>query len=246
MKVAVVIATYWRRDDSTVKHLHKMFLNLCAQTHTQFKVFIVGDHYAKEQELFDVVKQYSNRLDIYCKNNPTSLRKGYFTIRANLWTCGGILARYAALKQAIREDYDVYLHLDDDDIWLPNHIKNYVNVFRQFPLVDFVFSKAQYKQTYLPHNVPAGLAIGMNNLKGAVRPANIVHSSFGFNLKTCGGLLDTLFTNRIATINQIKNKRIKETRLEPFDAVQLKALQPRKCICIPQITCRKLSDVNIP
>ena len=248
MKVAVVIATYCRTNGKSPAILHKMFGCLLKQTHKNFKVFIVGDDYTKKQEFINIINQYNTKLDIYYKNNPVSLRNNCFKLKMNCWTCGGILARYEALKQAIAEKYDVYMHLDDDDIWLPNHIKNYVNVLRTNPRADFIYSKANYKHTTLPRNIPPNLTIKLNNFNQGVKPANVVHSSFAFNLKTTKNLLITLFNARIHTIQQIRDGKIEETRLQPFDATQLAAIKThnKNCILIPQITCKKIDDVNIP
>lgn len=249
MKVAVVIATYWRKDDRSKDILKKMFACLKSQTYKDFKVFIVGDDYIYKDQFFKICEEYkSEKSPIYYSNNNFSCRKNIFTKRINQWTCGGIFARHKALSQAIKEKYDIYLHLDDDDIWLPTHIENYCKIFKKFPTAAFIYSKAIYKKGVLPKNIPENIKISLNNLSSEIKPGNIVHSSFGFRLSKTKNILMSLFNDRMTIIKKIKNKEIKEIKLKPFDAVQLRTLRNKNIpsVFIPKITCTKLTDCNIP
>jgi len=248
MKVAVIVATYCRKNGTSPHILNKMFQNLLRQTHKNFKVFIVGDDYTKRLEFLTIINKYKNKLNIWSMNNKKSLRTSTFKIQQNLWTSGGVYAKYEAIKQAIKEKYNIYMHLDDDDIWRPNHIKNYVKTFRQFPQVDFVYSKAKYYNMHLPRNVPRNLKVRWKNFPRGLRPCNIVHSTFAFNLNKTKHLVLKMFRDRIRLIEQIKTKKIKEIKIRPHDAQQLYTLRQFKksSICIPQVTCIKPTDRNIP
>ena len=79
MKVAIVIATYWRKNNSSKQKLERMFSNLKSQTYKNFKVFIVGDNYTKEKEFFDLCQDYKTpNTPIYYSNNDTSCRDNIF------------------------------------------------------------------------------------------------------------------------------------------------------------------------
>ena len=93
-----------------------------------------------KDEFNKIIKLFSD-MKIYSFNNSYSYRKDYFKIPLNKWCSGGILARFIGIKQAIKEGYKYYLHLDDDDIWINNHINIINNTIKQFPNVDFMVNK---------------------------------------------------------------------------------------------------------
>lgn len=248
MKIAVIVATYQRTNGTTPRILNNMFQRLIKQTHKNFKVFIVGDDYRNSKEFNAIINKYKPRLNIWSKNNPKSLRNSNLKIKVNLWTSGGIYAKYEAIKKAIDEKYDIYMHLDDDDIWLSNHIKNYLNVFKEYPSVDFVYSKAKYCKTHLPKNIPDTISTTLNNFGEGIKPGNVVHSTFAFNLNTCGNLVLKMFVDRIILLKQIQKKEILETRIRAHDAYQLLTIKEnnKSSILIPIVSCIKRTDGNVP
>lgn len=218
------------------------------QTYKNFKVFIVGDNYTDHSEFETLCQSYKG--EIYYYNSPIHFRNGYFNIPINKWSCGGMNSRFIGIKQAIKEGYDYYLHLDDDDFWSPEHIHNVYKYIISFPKVDFMISKSHYKNTILPREHNKIIHKKYNNF--TIKPCNSVHSSWVVNLNTIGDFFIKSMTHRINIINKIKNKHIKETELSPFDAHLLSGLQSLQklkrlnAICILETTVRKKSDINIP
>jgi len=247
MKLAVLIATYNRKNGSTSNFLNRSLTNLSNQTYKNFKVVIVGDDYENEKELYSIVNQYKDKLDIHVFNNKYSCRKNVFKLKGNLWSNGGIYAIYEGMKYIFDQEFDYYFQLDDDDIWTRKHIENYVWVFNKFPEASFIYSKAKYKNTILPKNVPHNIEIKLNNFQQGVKGGNVVHSSFAFKISACKKILLQLYQDRITQIDAIKTNKIKEYMLPPHDAIQLRYMHSlNSSILIPQCTVQKESDLNIP
>jgi hypothetical protein len=247
-KLAIVIATYYRKNESTKKNLIKMFNFLNNQTYKDFKIFITGDGYEKEEELFEICNKYNN-LNISVSNNKKHLRNT-FKIKHNKWTCGGMMARLSSLKRAIDEKYDYYLHLDDDDIWTNNYIEEYIKVINKFPTIAFISCKSKYKKIILPREHHKIKVLKPNNW--TPKPENSVHSTWCINLNIIGNLIIKLYEKRLQKIIDIENNKIKEIKFNPFDAIILNNIHNLKnknkinCILIPKILCTKLTDLNIP
>lgn len=248
MKIAVIIATYCRKQGTSKKHLETMFNYLENQTYKDFKVFIIGDNYSNNNEFETLCKSYKG--NIYYHNSPVDYRKNTFKIAQNKWTCGGSYSRRLAIKKAIEENFDYYFHIDDDDTWDLNHIETYVNNLKIFSETAFMICKANYKNTILPRSHTKITTNSYNNYK--VRSCDSVHASWCINLNILGNLLMSLYDKRISDINKIKNNNIKERRLGPLDANILSNignLQNKgqiKCMCLTSNTCTKLKDGNIP
>ena len=250
-KFAVIIATYRRKNGTSYNNLLRVHKFLMNQTYQNFKVFLVGDDYDNQEE-FDKIVSLFPQDKIFSYNNNISYRTAYFKIAYNKWCVGGILARNIGIKQAVKEEYKYYLHLDDDDIWTNNHIEIINNTITDFPEVDFIVNKSKYKNSTLPKEFhkKSNIAVKYNNFNPI--PRNSVHSSWTINLKTLGDKIINIYNNSIKIIDCIKNKEISEYRLKPHDASILKELNNLqrknkiKCIFIPNCTVQKDTDVNIP
>lgn len=248
MKLAVIICSYDRKNTSSKNILIKMFKMLENQTYQDFKVFIIGDCYTNNDEFENICKSYNNK--IYYENSPIHFREGYFNLKINKWSCGGMNSRLIGIKKAIEENFDYYLHLDDDDFWVPNHIENVVKYINNFPKIDFIICKSKYKNYMLPIEHKQINEKKYNNF--IIKPCNSVHSSWVINLNTLGTIFIDLFEKRLNIINEIKNKKIKEYELNPFDSEILKELfnlqktNKIKAICILEKTVVKNTDINIP
>ncbi len=248
MKLAVVMATYWRKNNKSKEYLLKIFNVLNNQECQDFKLFLIGDNYEKKDEFNEICSSYSG--NIYYENSPIDFRSGYFQNNRNKWTCGGVNATYLGVKRAIEQGYEYYIHLDDDDYWEPNHISEIVSTITNFPEVDFIISKSKYSNTILPREHASITKKGYNNW--SPKPCNSVHSSWCINLKTLGNTTIDIFEKRLMLVNDIKDRKKKETQIYPFDAHCLKIYGNLhktgkiKCICIEKITCKKYGEGHIP
>ena len=254
-KFVVIIVTYWRKNRKTKSYLNRIMAMLKKQTCPDFDIFLIGDKYEKEAEFNSICKSmnllFENRF--YGHNMDFALRD-ILKISRNRWSCGGMTARYHGIKKAMEDGYKYYLHLDDDDMWLENHVEEINKSILLFPKSDFIYTYSKYEHTKLPkENIKK---MDYNNL--IPKEQNIVHSTWCVNLNTLGPLFDKLYTNRIDQINrinQINRMNIhsnKEINYHPFDACLLIAINgcvkkgTIQSLLIPKITCIKESDQNVP
>jgi len=246
IKFAVIVATYWRKNGESVYFLNNLFNCLDKQQYRDFKLFLIGDDYSKHKEFNDICKQYNN--DIYYKNLDTSFRKNVFSIDFNKWSSGGSNARFYGIKEAIKQGYDYYLHIDDDDTWKSNHIQIIYDMLQQWPNSDFIFTAGNMKNKKVPN--PKNCSINYNNY--IPRPGYAIHSTWCINLNTMGNFISNIFKNRLDIINKIKTKQIKETKIKALDALILTKIKNYvkqgiyNTLFIPEVTCNKYGGMHIP
>lgn len=242
---AIVIPTYKRANGKTPQHLRNVAAMLDKQTCTNYKVFLIGDHYEDEDEFNSFASLFPGA---YCHNNPTSYRTGYFKERRNCWAIGGIMAIEHGVKQAQAEGFQYYLHLDDDDTWDPEKLEVLRSHIYQFPHSDFIFHGSNYLDTVLPREHATINSVGYNNLMPWAE--NIVHSAMCLRLDAVNYAIWTKFIqSKMIAADDIKSGRIPEYTLYPFDAHLVKYLRYTEGInylYIPQVLSSKLSDCNVP
>ena len=244
---AVIVTTYKRKDGSSIKNLKNLANIMNSQTYKNFTVFLNGDNYEDQKEFELACSFFNNK--VIAENYPISFREGYFKIPKNKWRCGGINANYNGVLKAFNMGYKYYLHCDDDE-WTNDHLEQYYKVIKQFPKADFIFSKSKYKNFILPREHNSVTNVNYNNL--LPKPANVVHSTICINLKTIGNDILKIKKSRLEIIDKIKNKQIEEYNIPSGDMQILGHINKKskekkyKVIFIPEITCRKDTDVNIP
>lgn len=254
MKLAVVIVTYCRENGKSRKYLERMFKNLREQTCQEFKVFIMGDCYSNNEEFLELCKAYESTGSLITyKNLDKHFRTG-IKRPENRWKCGGSNARRTGIQLAINEGYDYYLHLDDDDVWLPDHILSYSLTLAKYPSIDFLISVSKYRQIY---HSPGGIKSPATLNNYYPRPGSASHSSWCINLNTLGHWLIQKydrFLNNIETIieNNKNDPNCREPTIMPFDAHILQSLgslyktNALTTLCLPTITVEIESDGNHP
>ena len=120
MKLAIITPTYRKLDGSTYFHLAAALDSVKKQTHTDYKLFLIGDDYSDHSEflklstLLEPINIYAENLEIAKERIKYS---GY-----DLWRNGGVNASNIGIKKALDEGYDYICHLDHDDLFLPNHL----------------------------------------------------------------------------------------------------------------------------
>jgi hypothetical protein len=245
---AVIINTYKRKDGSSLKNLKKLANIMNNQTYKNFTIFLNGDNYEDQKEFDLVCSLFKNK--VIAENYPISFREGYFNIAKNKWSCGGLRTKTLGLIKVKDLGFHYYFNCDDDDKWTNNHIEEYYNAIKKFDKVDFLFSKSYYTNIILPREHKTVSKLYYNNL--VPKPGNMVHSTLCINLKTLGNDVINLRNQVLEKIDKIKNKEIKEYYLEPMDMRILKLINDKtnkgdcKVLFIPEITCKKDTDGNIP
>ena len=200
-KICVIMATYFRKNGTTKNLLSKALINLEAQTYKNFKLFLIGDHYDNNDEFEELCKSYKN--EIYYKNNEEHYRCYNFPKHKIHRNIRGSLALKTGIEKAIEEKYDYYFHLDDDFTWIDTYIEVVVKHIKQFPLADFIFTKAYYINTLLPKTNE--INIFYNNYIHH-RGEDFVCASHIYRLSILGNvILDIINKNHILA-NKINNK----------------------------------------
>jgi len=121
IKFAIITPTYWKLDGSTGQHLLNTLKSVAAQTYRDYKLYLIGDDYQKEDELYSL-SEVIDKDKIYVENLPVAIERTKYSGR-DLWACGGHNASNVGMMRAIKEGYCYMCHLDHDDIFFSNHLE---------------------------------------------------------------------------------------------------------------------------
>ena len=150
MKLAIVTPTYRKKDGKTLEHLTKTLESVAAQSHTDYKVFLIGDKYEDHQEFLNISK-IIDPSKMWANNLPIAKERDKYSGR-QLWVSGGVYASNVGINKALEEGYDYVCHLDHDDIWTDNHLKIISDVIEE--------TKSNFLTTRCGHGWPAAESTG--------------------------------------------------------------------------------------
>lgn len=175
-RVGIVIATYYRPKDTTAEYLKRSLDSVLKQTYTNWDLIVVGDKYELEGELLEIInltrQKTSNRI-IYL-SNPL-VERDYVLNNNSLWCTGGASSMNMGLNYCRTNGYKYYAHLDDDDYWLPIHVKSLMDIYQEHPTCVFTYSQSVFMSTVLPAKT---MDIFPNNL--VPNAQSLIHSSVIF------------------------------------------------------------------
>jgi len=131
MKLAITLHTYQRPDGMTPTYLNRAMSSIFSQTYQDFKLFVIGDKYEDEYELFNIINKYPlNKL--YYENLPYAKeREKYINNKHALWCAGGVNAINYAIDKCLENGFEYVCHLDHDDYWTPEHLESIHNVINK-------------------------------------------------------------------------------------------------------------------
>lgn len=168
------IATY-RRPNGTSHLLHRCLRSIIQQTYTNWKVFIVGDCYEPEDELFEICSIIpKNKINII--NLPISPERNKYS-GDQLWSCAGFTACQTGLLQIQKEGL-IHVPIDDDDYWLPEHLNLLADAYLNFPEAAFIYTQSTYRDSILPKETPE---LFYDNLPP--KAYNVIHSAVSWDTK---------------------------------------------------------------
>jgi hypothetical protein len=121
MKFAVSIATYARPDKRTPFYLERALTSVFDQSHSDFKIFLIGDRYDNSDEFNAIASKFSSN-QIYFENLPTAKERDSYTDRKAIWAYGGVTAVNYSIELALKNEFEFICHLDHDDFWMPTHL----------------------------------------------------------------------------------------------------------------------------
>lgn len=122
MKLAIVIATYYRSDRSTINVLVSALKSVLKQTYSNYKIFLIGDQYEHVDEFKNICKQFPHQDKLYYNNLPFAKERNNYSNKDALWSYGGVNAMNFGVNQAIEEEFEYICHLDHDDVWGDSHL----------------------------------------------------------------------------------------------------------------------------
>lgn len=127
-KFAIVIATYQRKDGSTLELITRCLESISKQTHNTYKVFLIGDRYENQEEFKNLGKGLIDPKKIHRLNLPVAKERDKYktpNLKRVLWSYGGCNASNTGIDLALKEGYEYICRLDHDDYWGPDHLKNF-------------------------------------------------------------------------------------------------------------------------
>lgn len=177
MKFGIVLPTYYRKDGKTLVLLYKAINYIMLQTHSDWKLFLIGDDYDYPDEL-EFIKSLVPPNMITFKNLEVSDERSRYSGN-DLWLCSGTNALNQGIKLLEEENIEYYAHFDYEDKWENNHLELHNNIYMKYPEVSFVYSKAHYVRinNLFPPNMADDV---INNLPPKGR--HVIHSSVTFNI----------------------------------------------------------------
>jgi glycosyltransferase involved in cell wall biosynthesis len=123
-KFAIVTATYRRPDGKTPFYLNRALDCVLKQTHTNYKVFLIGDRYDNQDEFASFGNGFTDE-NLYKENLTVAAERDIYTNKEILWKYGGCNASNHGIDVALSQGFEYICRLDHDDRWTPNHLKNF-------------------------------------------------------------------------------------------------------------------------
>lgn len=122
-KLGIVISTYQRPDGRTPELLTRTLNCVLNQSYTNWKVFLIGDHYEDNDEFLQLCSLIPKDKILYLNLPIAPERKRYPKGGNNLWHSGGATAVNIGIELSVNSGYDYICHLDHDEIWKSNHLE---------------------------------------------------------------------------------------------------------------------------
>ena len=164
-KLAVVIATYMRPDGKTPGYLNRALAKITEQRFKDYQVYVMGDAYTNEDELFSIIENYPR---VFCINLKESVeRKKYPIGDFRLWCCGGLTAFITGVEKALKDGIQYVCHLDHDDWWENNHLELIANIIEEKNPF-FICGASTYGGLHLPHQELDGSAVPFYPVPGGM------------------------------------------------------------------------------
>lgn len=129
MDIAIVMATYKKKDGSTPGFVKKAIASLTQQTYQNFKLFLIGDQYTDNDE-FESFRSLLPPEQLYMENRPYAVERNRYEPGELLWNCGGVTSMNYGIDTAKAHGYQYVAFLDHDDIWFTDHLELLVRTIK--------------------------------------------------------------------------------------------------------------------
>lgn len=118
MKFAVITSTYKRKDGKAPFLIKRWIETVRAQTHKDYKMYIIGDKYENFEEIEALLTP-----DIYFENLTKHTPERERLKGKSLWCCAGWFASNYGIIKAMADGFDYIIYLDHDEWWSEDHLK---------------------------------------------------------------------------------------------------------------------------
>ena len=150
--LGIVISTYQRPDGKTPELLTRTLNAINNQTHTNWKVYLIGDNYTDQKE-FETLSKIIPQDKILAINLPVAVERNRYPKGGwELWYSGGANATNIGIEFSINEDYHYVCHCDHDELWYENHLEEISKAIEKTNSL-FLYTKGKYLGGVLPRNI---------------------------------------------------------------------------------------------
>jgi glycosyltransferase involved in cell wall biosynthesis len=159
MTFGIVVPTYFRHDGSTHFLLTRAIASVSRQTYTDWRLFLVGDHYVDQYESdFWMATSRIPPHKFQSVNLPWAVERDSGMTGDALWRAGGSAATNFGLAMARAAGCRLTAHLDDDDVWAENHLETLMTAYRLGDDVAFAWTRGTrgFGHGYLPTLIGSG------------------------------------------------------------------------------------------
>jgi glycosyltransferase involved in cell wall biosynthesis len=173
MKIGIVIPTYQKIDGTTPSLLTRALNSIKNQTHTDYKVFLIGDKYENDNEFVELATSIIDNDKIHYENLLIAVEREKYPIGSHqLWCAGGVNATNWGIEKSISEGITYICHLDHDDYWEPTHLEVINKVLEEMD-TSFVYTCS----TYMNSGILPRVTVDGGISKSLPHPAGLIHSS---------------------------------------------------------------------
>lgn len=161
-----------RSDGSSKEYVTRALDSVFKQTHQDFKIYLIGDHYEDNDEFNEIVSKYGISNQLYAENRPFALERYLYKSGKNLWCSGGVDASNYAIDLVLNDGLTHVCRLDHDDFWSENHL-SLINNAMEKKGYDFVCTMGY------GHN--GAILPNLSKSKLIPKSSNVLHSSTCIN-----------------------------------------------------------------
>lgn len=178
MKLSIVISTYYRKDGSTINYLKRALDSIFNQTHKDFKIYLIGDRYEKEDEINELVLKYDKE-KLFFKNLDVAKERDFYKEKWALWSYGGVNAVNTGINISLSENNNYICHLDHDDYWSESHL-DLINKCILETNSDWICTKSKY----VGNRVLPSVNSNEKYVSFLPLPQGLIHSSVCMNFES--------------------------------------------------------------
>lgn len=229
MKFAITMCTYYRADGNSSSYLKRALDSIANQTYQEYKIFLIGDKYEKNDEFENICKSFPYPEKIFYTNLSEAKERDYFTDKMLVWKFGGVNAINIAIDKSIEEGFNYICHLDHDDYYSTDHLETIKKAFEDTNC-SWLCTHATYRNNVLPKISSINPYVDYYPQEG-----NVAHSSTCVNFKDLPIKYQTYTKGDPLTCSPSDGLMWK-------DISHISKEKKLKCIFVNKITCHVEDD----